>query len=143
MVLLVLAFTSCSASIAEEKATTELEINHHHSHDQGPVEMDADLPIFEPSLLTFTNTAEFVNSENIFVRHNTPLSNKDEVIKFYRETLPLKGWVINEETSTELKIAVQKEDRFATVRIFEMDYHDSTDLAFSINLVKPKSAVKH
>lgn len=143
-VVLALSLVSCSSLTSNKTASAEPAMEmHHHSHQEGPVEMDADLPIFEPSNLTFTNKADFVNSENIFIRHNTPLVNKEKVIQFYRENLPKNGWTINKEKSLDNKIAIQKGDRFATVRIFEMQYQDSTNLAFSINLVKPKETMNH
>ena len=110
--------------------------------DVPQVDLDADLPIFQPSQRTFINYLDFNTSENVYVRQNTTMDNKSKIIDFYKENLPKNGWTINPEKSTEEKMTIQKGNRYATIRLFEMKQSDTVILAYSINLVRPKLALQ-
>lgn len=138
---LVLALLSCSP---KEKDSSKIvantdEMHSHMNHvDQIQVELDADLPIFQPSERTYTNYVDFKTSENVYVRQNTSMNNKSKVIAFYKENLLKNGWILNVDRSNDEKMVVRKDDRYATIRLFELKQADTISLAFSINLVRPK-----
>ncbi len=130
---------SSKQTTTSETTTNDKEMDTHMHHaDFSQVELDADLPIFQPSERTFTNYLDFKTSENIYIRQNTSMINKSKLIAYYKENLPKNGWTIASEKSSDEKFVVKKGDRYATIRLFEMKQADTISLAYSINLVRPK-----
>lgn len=122
----------------EGRGKTAKHIMMHMASQE--VNMDPDLPIFQPSKRTYNNYIKIDSVENVYLRQNTALKNKSAVIAFYKENLPKNGWSVNLERSTQEKFVLAKADRYATIRIFEMKQADSMTLAISINMLRPARA---
>lgn len=118
----------------------EKQLHNHHMHMANmEVVLDADMPIFKPSQRSYSNFLKVNNVVNIYLRQNTSLKNKAKLLVFYKEKLQKNGWAINQARSTVQKFVLTKDNRHATIRIFEMKQGDSVSLAFSINLLRPIS----
>lgn len=128
----------------EHDATDLTQMHHddadmmHMHHEEIDAELPGDLPVFEESVKTYSNFVNFINSTNTFVRYNSKPEFKSEISEFYTSKLVENGWKIDPLKSKEDKLVVSKKERFATVRMMDMQLGDSMTVAVTINLVEPK-----
>lgn len=110
----------------------------HRHHEEINAELPADLPVFEESVKTYSNFVNFINATNTFVRYNSKPELKSKISAFYTTQLVENGWEIHPSKSREDKLVISKKERFATVRMMDMQLGDSMTVAVTINLVEPK-----